>query len=435
MADPDHVWRRNRNARPNACSRTPAVASALWVLRMPMFGWFVVLAAAAMAWPTHAAEPRHSPLNTYASAHYVIHTDIPRDEVRRFATHMDAVFRAFERRFAGFESRDRDPMPVYLFQAEAGYHAFLATQQINAANSSGMFFTGPTGRGLAVYVEGQPRSKVFATLQHEGFHQFAYDYLGRDVPIWLNEGLAQYFETGVIVGSELRTGMTDSFALEAVQNALRQGKAVPFDELLADTPATWHTRLSKDPDRARLAYAQSWSMAYFLVHANEGRYRPPLDDYLHRLSKGAPPTATFAEVFGSDIVAFERVWRRYTLTLKPDPVNAATDRMTFLAQSLLFLAGNDYPLPGDLDDLETTLRRLQYRATWRMNGLERQYAGTDRWMFSYHLPNGASSRFRLLEPARGDLPPRITAPGLIPEPTVVWSRGPQGSLVSDIVYR
>lgn len=374
-------------------------------------------------------------MKTYASRHYTIYSDLRRDETREFATHMDAMFRAFERRFAGFAPRNREPMPLHLFRTEAGYQSFLADRQIDGTNSAGMFFVGPTGRGLAVYVEGLPRSKVFATLQHEGFHQFAYDYLGTDLPIWLNEGLAQYFEAGVIVGRELRTGMTDSFALHAVQAAVREGRTLPFRELLADTPEAWSRRLATEPDRARMAYAQAWSIAYFLIHGGDGRYRPRLDDYLRRLNKGQRAGDAFVAAFGDDVDAFDRAWRREVLTLEPDPVNTAADRMTFLAQSLLFLVANEQPIPADLDALEATLRRLQYRATWRSHGLERQFGGRDSELYYYSLSNGSQARFQLLEPARLDLLPRITAPGLKPEPTLGWLRDDNGELVCEITYR
>jgi hypothetical protein len=386
-------------------------------------------------YPYAADGARVGGIKTYTSRHYTIHSDLERGAVQEFAAHMDAVFRAFERRFAGFQPRSREPMPLYLFRTEGGYHAFLAGRRIDGANSAGMFFVGPDGRGLAVYVEGLPRSKVFGTLQHEGFHQFAYDYLGSDLPIWLNEGLAQYFESGVIVGQELRTGITDSFALHAVQAAIREGRVLPFREILTDTPTIWSRRLASEPERARLVYAQSWSMAYFLVHGSEGRYRPRLDDYLRRLNGGSRPGEAFVAAFGSDVDAFERAWRHEVLALQPDPVNTAADRMTFLAQALLFLTANEQPIPSDLDALETTLWRLQYQATWRSHGLERQFAGRDGTLYYYSLPNGSPARFRLLEAAGVDLLPRITAPGLHPEPTVIWARDDQGDLVCDIVYR
>jgi hypothetical protein len=448
---------RSQSPRPAASllTRMPATTivptAVLTVARTAVLT--VVLLAALLAADTAVASPPNNPFaragsssaaarvglgngtRAYTSHHYTIHSDLDRHAVREFASHMDAVFRAFERRFARFEPRSRNPMPLYLFHTEAAYQDFLRSRQIDGANSAGMFFVGPRGRGLAIYVEGQPRSKILATLQHEGFHQFAYDYFGPDLPIWLNEGLAQYFETGVIIGHELRTGMTDSAALHAVQAAVREGRTLPFRELLTDSPERWSRRLAAEPDRARLAYAQSWAMAYFLIHGGDGRFRPRLDDYLRQLNSGSHPDEAFVTAFGNDVDAFERAWRRYVLTLEPDPVNTAADRMAFLAQSLRFLYANQQPIPTDLDELEATLRRLQYRATWRSHGLERQFSGHDSSLYYYNLPNDSPARFQLLEPAADDLLPRITAPGLAPEPTVTWSRDARDDLVSDILYR
>ena len=35
---------------------------------------------------------------------------------------------------------------------------------------------------------------LWQVLAHEGFHQFLGYELGREIPVWLNEGMAQYFE-------------------------------------------------------------------------------------------------------------------------------------------------------------------------------------------------------------------------------------------------
>jgi hypothetical protein len=36
---------------------------------------------------------------------------------------------------------------------------------------------------------------LWRVLAHEGFHQFIGYELGQQIPMWLNEGMAQYFET------------------------------------------------------------------------------------------------------------------------------------------------------------------------------------------------------------------------------------------------
>src|SRR2546426_8860983 len=48
---------------------------------------------------------------------------------------------------------------------------------------------------------------MWRTLAHEGFHQFLGYELGLQVPVWLNEGMAQYFETSDVVKGRLRTGL------------------------------------------------------------------------------------------------------------------------------------------------------------------------------------------------------------------------------------
>ena len=51
---------------------------------------------------------------------------------------------------------------------------------------------------------------LWQVLAHEGFHQFLGYELGLDVPVWLNEGMAQYFETSYIAYGRLRTGLVSS---------------------------------------------------------------------------------------------------------------------------------------------------------------------------------------------------------------------------------
>ena len=50
------------------------------------------------------------------------------------------------------------------------------------------------------------RPELWRVLAHEGFHQFIGYELGQQIPIWLNEGMAQYFETCYIIGSDFYVG-------------------------------------------------------------------------------------------------------------------------------------------------------------------------------------------------------------------------------------
>src|SRR5205807_2388445 len=66
-------------------------------------------------------------------------------------------------------------------------------------------------------------ARLFQTLYHEAFHaylaNFVYPPAQAEVPRWLNEGLAQIFETPVLDGSELFVGQPDANRLRRVQAA------------------------------------------------------------------------------------------------------------------------------------------------------------------------------------------------------------------------
>ena len=122
------------------------------------------------------------PLTRYTSRQYTIYTNLDREETKEFAAHMDAVFSEYKRRFANFTQHDHKAMDLYLFRTQDQYQQFLAEHDINAANTGGMFFIQEDLRGLATWTADKSRTQTFEVLlQHEGFHQFAFAYIGPDL--------------------------------------------------------------------------------------------------------------------------------------------------------------------------------------------------------------------------------------------------------------
>src|SRR5262249_53508321 len=64
-------------------------------------------------------------------------------------------------------------------------------------------------------------TRLFQRLYHEAFHaylaNFVYPRGDAEVPRWLNEGLAQIFETAMVEASELRVGIVDRERARRVQ--------------------------------------------------------------------------------------------------------------------------------------------------------------------------------------------------------------------------
>lgn len=153
----------------------------------------------------------------------------------------------------------------------------------------------------------QSRTQLLQILNHEAIHAYlsnwVYDRQNRPLPRWLNEGLAQVFETGLIEAGEIRADWPDPTRLSGVRQLIRDGRFPPLRKILADSPDHFLVRHtpSRDktsvkspdtPDReaSREAYLASWILTYHLTFGLKKIPGPEFDHYLESLvsSPGSP---------------------------------------------------------------------------------------------------------------------------------------------------
>jgi len=382
------------------------------------------------------ALPAAADLKRYTSRHYVIYTDVQRRVAADYARHMDQVFDEYAKRFSTFRRKHEGAMPLYLFRNESDYLEFLAKRGVPARNSGGMFVYNRKVSGLFVFIGDKSRQEVIETLQHEGFHQFAFKYIGANLPIWANEGLAQYFEDGIVVGTKMHLGLANARRLRAVQQALEKDEHISFEKLMTISSRDWAKQLNRNPDQALMYYAQSWTVAYFLIHAEKGRYRKAFENYLRLVSNGRGSEAAFRKAFGtSSTDAFAKRWSEYTLALEPDHLTAAVERLHFLGNAIRYLEKHNHPVPESMPRLKALLQKMNYRAWRSWPGIRVDYEAKNDTLFTFTLSSGTPAMFELLEASRDDLPPRIGAPGMHPEPMLEWSRDEDDELVAEVRFR
>lgn len=164
--------------------------------------------------------------------------------------------------------------------------------------------------------------RLFQTLYHEAFHAylagFVYAPAGYAVPRWLNEGLAQIFETAILEAGELRVGHADPERLRQVKEALRKKQMVAVEDLLKAEPDKFLVGHANQQQVSDSYYLGSWALAFYLTFAQRKLGTPELDEYICSLRSGAPPQDAFCKLMGEPLPAFEESFHRYLRNLRTD---------------------------------------------------------------------------------------------------------------------
>jgi len=157
--------------------------------------------------------------------------------------------------------------------------------------------------------------RTVATVVHEATHQLAFNsglqVRFADVPFWLSEGIAIYFETPNLESTKgwRSIGAVNRHSLINFRNYLVKRPAGSLEQLLSDDKRFRNGAASTD------AYAEAWALTYFLLQKHSEAYvkylasraqQKPLID--------VPPEERikeFKRFFGEDLQSLENEFLRH----------------------------------------------------------------------------------------------------------------------------
>jgi hypothetical protein len=294
----------------------------------------VVLAVLAPLTPSlraPAADPAGATavgMKKYESRYYVIHTDLDLDAAREAYVRMDAIAEEYHRRTKGFGRTIRRKLPFYLYRTREDY--YLAGGKIGSA---GMFVVHPRESKLMAFAGKKLSPYTWHVIQHEAFHQFAFAAISHRLPVWVNEGLAEYFGHGIFTGDDFVTGIVPPGRLERLKGSIKAEKLMPFRRIMSLSRSQWSVDISMHN------YDQAWSMIHFLVHGEDGKYVKPLSTFISNISRGSDYEPAWIRSFGRDIDGFEKKCRQWWLAQGKNPsadtyaLAAASTVNSFFARS------------------------------------------------------------------------------------------------------
>lgn len=166
--------------------------------------------------------------------------------------------------------------------------------------------------------------QFFQILYHEAFHAYLANFVfppdKNDVPRWLNEGLAQIFETAVVEAGELRIGHVDKERYDAIKKALAAKQLLGIPALLKTGPNDFMVQNEAARKASERHYLNSYALAYYLTFEKRILGTPALEKYVQARKRGVDELIAFRDLIGNkqSLAQFEKDYQDYLSRLSAD---------------------------------------------------------------------------------------------------------------------
>jgi tetratricopeptide (TPR) repeat protein len=227
------------------------------------------------------------------SAHFVVLGNAGERSERDVAANFERIREVFLKVFKkAAEHAAEPPFHVYVARDERTLR-LLAPSLIKARGErtvAGRFVDSPAYPFALVLANLDPDSTA-SIVHHEYFHHLI-NQVGEHVPLWLGEGLSDFWSSvrfekdATVIGSPLPGRL----------RTLEQPNWIPFDKLF---DATSFSPDYRDRDRVGIFYAESWALLHYLT-VGEGPRRgtAQYEDYLRLMASGRTSLEAAKEAFG-----------------------------------------------------------------------------------------------------------------------------------------
>lgn len=259
-----------------------------------------VLAAILSAWgaaPAAASSP-----DTLLSADnwfeltippYQIFSNCKKEQVRNFGRGLEQFFAVIDRSWPGSPATNRrdESRRIYIFDRQDQFQSMLGLSPEYAGRQTvrGLFLRNE--QSIVLLVDASGSAYPLRILQHELVHDLLGDRTSK-VPLWFNEGLAEYFGSFLSHGKEVEIGRPIPSHMELLQ----QAQWLDIRDLFT---VDHQSPIYNEGSEAGVFYAESWALVHYLLLGRPGQIAD-WRQYVEMLDHGDDPQVAFEEAFALD---------------------------------------------------------------------------------------------------------------------------------------
>ncbi len=237
-----------------------------------------------------SASPRPSQGVEARSAHFTVLTDSSERDARHLASQFERMHLVFHTLFPTKGDDSDPPIAVLALKDRKDMEALEPEAYLGKGkvDLSGFFVRAPDKNYILVRLDAH-REHAFSTVYHEYTH-----YMLRKaewLPLWLNEGLAQFYENTDIDDKNAWLGQADAERLRF----LNRNELLPITTLLAiDERSPYY----HDKQKGSAFYSESWALTHYLIVNDRIAGTHRIHDYSQLLAQGEDAVTAARHAFG-----------------------------------------------------------------------------------------------------------------------------------------
>ena len=236
------------------------------------------------------------------SPNFIVISNAGEKEARKVAVQFEQV-RSLFRSVIPIASNAPSPViTIFAVKDEGSMRELLPEYWAKGhAHPGGIFFS-RLGRFYAAVQLDAPGDNPYEALYHEYYHSLTLPYFPL-LPLWLAEGLAEFFGNTHITDKEAFTGQASADLIEE----LKENRLIPLDVLFrVDHTSPYYNEQNK----TSVFYAESWALTHYFMLADKGGHRQLLNNYLATIGQGTTQQEAAAKAFG-DLRSLQRSLQQY----------------------------------------------------------------------------------------------------------------------------
>lgn len=224
------------------------------------------------------------------------------EKLRQVAAWLEFFHSAFARLVSRNVLDSSVPTTVILFRDEASFTPFKPLYQGRPANVAGFFQPADDVNYIAISLDPGERDP-FSTAFHEYVHLHLKDNVS-SAPLWLNEGLAEFYGSMQFSGSEATLGAP----LNHYIRLLREQEMLPLSTLFSIGTNSPHYN---EQEKSGIFYGQSWALVHYLMLGGGTNRQEQFKRFLGQVSRGDAPAKALEDSFGMSVSTLDSELKTY----------------------------------------------------------------------------------------------------------------------------